>query len=236
VSLELRRDLGSRGYLFASGQLLGAYAGFLDGFLDWYHGLLGIHMPEREERPRDEFLYSIRAPSGEAVGPGPSDLFLGDTRLGAGVRWTPHLQTVAALTVPTSTGPEGYGRGVVSLNLINTVRATVAPRLVYEGSLGVGRTPTHGPLSRFQREAMVSASSGLRFGVWGRLSLFGNLFYHSPYYDGTTLPSLDRRELSFDFGGIVARSRGGEWRVGMTEDFEPGGPAVDLIFRLGATF
>ena len=236
VSLEARRDFGGRGFVFASGQLLGAYDGFLDGFLDWYHGLLGIHMPEREERPRDEFLYSIQSPAGQVLGPEPSDLFLGDTRLGAGVRWTPHFQTIVAMTLPTSTGPEGYGRGVVSLSLLNTVRATVAPRLDYEGSFGLGRTPSHGPLSAVQREVMVSASSGLRLGLWGRLSIFGNLFYHAPYYEGTTLPGLDRRELSFDFGGILARTGGGEWRVGMTEDFEPGGPAVDLVFRLGASF
>ena len=236
ATVEVRHDLGERTFAYGSGQLLGAYAGFLDGFLDWYHGLLGIHMPEREERPRDEFLYSVHPPSGQALGSAPSDLFLGDTRLGVGIRWTPHLQSVAALTLPTSTGPEGYGRGVVSVNVLNTVRATVAPRLVYEGSLGLGHTPSHGRLAAFQREMMVSASSGLRFGIWGRLSLFGNLFYHSPYYDGTTLPALERRELSFDFGGVLARSGGGELRVGMTEDFEPGGPAVDLVFRLGASF
>ena len=42
----------------------GAYAGFLDGFLDWYHGALGIEMSERERRPQDRFLYSITLPDG----------------------------------------------------------------------------------------------------------------------------------------------------------------------------
>ena len=193
-------------------------------------------IPEREDRPRDEFLYSIRSPGGELPRIAPSDLFLGDTRLGAGVRWTPHFQTVAAVTLPTSTGPEGYGRGVVSLSLLNTVRAPSLPASSTRAASASAGTAPHGPLSGLQRATMVSASSGLRLGVWGRLSLFGNLFYHSPYYEGTTLPSLDRRELSFDFGGILARTGGGEWRVGMTEDLEPGGPAIDLVFRLGASF
>jgi hypothetical protein len=235
IDLHARRDIGPRSFVFAAGQLLGAYGGFLDGFLDWYHGLIGIEMPERKSRPRDEFLYSVRPPSGWLV-TGRSDLFLGDTRIGAGLRWTPHLQSVVALTLPTSTGPDGYGRGVLSLSLLNTVRAPITPRLIYEGSLSVGHTPPHGSLARHQHETMVAASSGLRLGVWGRHGVFGNLFYHSPYYEGTTLPSLDRRELSFDFGLVLARKGGGEWRVGMTEDFEPGGPAIDLIFRVGGDF
>jgi hypothetical protein len=107
---------------------------------------------------------------------------------------------------------------------------------MYEGSFSVGFTPAHGALRQNQREVFASASSGLRARVWGRQSLFANVFYHSPYYHGTTLPSLDRRELSLDFGWILQTRRGGEWRVGMTEDLEPGGPAVDLVFRFGRSF
>jgi hypothetical protein len=235
--LSLRRDLGSRTFVVAGTEVRGAYAGFLDGFLDWYHGLLGIEIPERERRPQDEFGYTVEPASGDPFRPAPSDLFLGDTRLGVGLRWTRHFQSVAALTLPTSTGPSGYGKGVASLSLLNTVRAPLAGRLVYEGSLSGGYTARHGALSEHQREVMLAASSGLRWGIWGRHSLYGNFFYHSPYYEDTTLPSLDRRELSFDFGWILGGGPGGsEWRLGMTEDLEPGGPAIDLVFRLGGSF
>jgi hypothetical protein len=236
VDFGVRRDLGRRTFVLAETELRGAYAGFLDGFLDWYHGVLGIEIPERERRPRDEFLYSVSPPSARPFQPEPSDLFLGDLRLGAGVRWTPSLQTIAAVTLPTSTGPDGYGKGVASVSLLNTARFGVGRRLVYEGSLSAGYTARHGPLGELQREWLVAGSSGLRLGIWGRQSLYGNLFYHAPYYRGTTLPSLDRRELSFDFGWILARGQGSEWRVGMTEDLEPGGPAIDLVFRVGAAF
>ena len=47
------------------------------------------------------------------------------------------------------------------------------------------------------------------------------------------MPPLDRRELSLDFGWILATRAGREWRLGLTEDLEPGGPGVDLVFRLG---
>jgi hypothetical protein len=230
------RDIGSRTFVLAEGELGGAYAGFLDGFLEWYHGALGIEVPERERRPRDDFLYSLELPDGTTATRRAGGLFLGDLRLGLGVRLLPVLQSVVALTFPTGTGPAGYGRDVVSVNLLNTVRAPINPGLVYEGSLSAGYAPSHGRLSAAQRELLVAASSGLRFRFWGRQSLYGNLFYHSPYYEGTTLASLDRRELSLDFGWILATRGGTEWRIGMTEDLEPSGPAVDLVFRLGATF
>lgn len=230
------RDLGRRVFALAEGELGGAYGGFLDGFLEWYHRTLGIDIPERERRPRDDFLYTVLLPDGLRANRRPSNLFLGDVRLGLGVRVFPVLQSVLALTLPTSTGPVGYGREVVSVNLLNTVRAPINPRLVYEGSLSAGYTPSHGRLSEAQEELLAAASSGLRFRFWGRQSLYANLFYHSPYYEGTTLPSLDRRELSLDFGWILGSRGGAEWRVGMTEDLEPGGPAIDLIFRMGAGF
>jgi hypothetical protein len=104
---------------------------------------------------------------------------------------------------------------------------------VFEGSLSGGYTPSHGALAGWQRELFLAGSSGLRWRFWGRQSLYGNLFLHSPYHRDTAIPALDRRDFSFDFGWILAGTSGRELRVGMTEDLEPGGPAVDLVLRLG---
>lgn len=235
-SVELARDLTPRTFLVLRTSVGGAYAGFMDGFIDWYHGLLGITVRERQRRPRNQFLYTITLPDGTGVRREPSNLFLEDVRLGLGIRYNPKLQSVISLTLPTATAPEGYSKGVMSIGLLNTFRAPLHPRVMYEGSLSVGFTPTHGRLPQIQRETFVAASSGLRARVWGRQSLFANLFYHSPYYHDSTLPSLDRRELSLDFGWILRTRRGAEWRLGMVEDMEPGGPAVDLVFRFGGSF
>lgn len=236
LSLGISRDLGSRTFLTLNASAMGAYGGFLDGFLDWYHGALGIRFNERERRPKDRFQYSIALPDGRTVARTGSDLFLGDVAVGLGVRLNPSLQTVLSLTLPTSTGPEGYGRGVPSLALLTTMRSLIDARMAYEGSVGLGFTPTHGPMADLQRTAFMAVSSGLRYRVWGSQSLFANLFYHSPYYQSTGLPALDRRELSLDFGWIQETRGGGEWRVGLTEDLEPGGPGVDLVLRVGRTF
>jgi hypothetical protein len=233
LKLGLTRGVGA-GFLLLGAEARGSYAGFLDGFLHWYHGLLGIRIPERDRRPENDFLYSIALPDGTTLRRASSDLFLGDLRLGYGLGYRGKLQSVASVTLPTSTGPEGYGRGVASLGLLNTVRLRPAEPLVYEGSLDLGYSPTHGRLSPWQRKWMVAASSGLRYRFWGRQSLYANLWYHSPYYRNTMVPGLDRKDLSLDFGWILATRGGLEWRIGMTEAMEPNGPAVDIVFRLGS--
>jgi len=236
IQFGLVRELGSGTFALAELPVLGSYNGFLDGFLEWYHDLFGLAMPERDARPRNAFAYELTTPSGTRVVRDRSGLFLGDLRLGVGYRFNPLLQTIGSVTLPTSIGPDGYGRGTLSVNAVTTLRAPLSSRFVYEGSLGVGFTPSQGELADLQREIFLSATSGLRFRFWGRASVFANFLYHSPYYENVTLPALDRRELSLDFGWILATRSGREWRIGMVEDLEPSGPGIDLVFRLGATF
>ncbi len=236
VGLRLARDLSPAAFVLAGIEAQGAYAGVFDGFLDWYHDALGLRVRERDKRPHDVFTYDLVLPDGEVVQRQPAGLFLGDLRAGIGVRLSTWAQTVVSLTLPTATGPPGYGRGVPSFALLTTARTALHPRVRYEGSIGLGYTPSTGPLQPIQRDAFLALSSGLTFRPWGRQWLYANLFYHSPYYYGTTLRALDRKELSLDFGWMLLTRGGREWRIGLTEDPDPGGPAVDLILRLGARF
>lgn len=233
LRLSLARPVGTRAFVELDAGVGAGSPGFLDGFLDWYHGLLGIDMPERDRRPQNAFLYEIELPDGALLSRRSTGVFLGDLRLSAGIRTGPHVQTLATVVLPTSTAPAGYGRGVPALGLVTTVRAPIVDRLLYEGSVGVGYTPRHGDLTAFQRTAFASGSSGLRWRFWGRQSIYGNLFLHTPYYHDTTIRSLDRRDMSLDFGWILATRAGAEWRAGLIEDLEPGGPGIDLVFRLG---
>ncbi len=145
MGLTASHDIGRSAFVQLTGSVGGAYSGFLDGFLDWYHGALGIEMSERERRPHDRFLYSITLPDGLNVRRSQNSLFLGDMSIGLGIRHAPGMQSVLSVTLPTATGPSGYGKSVPSIALLNTLRAPITPRLTYEGSLGVGITPTSRP-------------------------------------------------------------------------------------------
>ena len=107
MSLGLSRDLGARTFLMVEASAGGAYAGFMDGFLDWYHSALGIRMSERDRRPRDRFLYEITLPDGRTVQRSRSNLFLDDLRVGLGFRPGSGLQTVVSAYGSHVHGPGG---------------------------------------------------------------------------------------------------------------------------------
>lgn len=236
LHLNASRDLGPKGFIVADLPLQSVYAGVMDGFLDWYHNLIGIPIPERQLRPRNQFEYRIELPDGDTLRRHVLDPALGDLRLGIGVRHDATVQSVLSFTLPTATGPDGYGRNTISASLLNSWRGRWHPRLRYEGSLDIGYTPRSGPLSQYQNTFFAAVTSGLRWNFSGETSAFGNLYYHSSYYSGTGFPSLENPELSFDYGFIFRSRKGGEWRLGMTEDLIPTSPAIDVVFKVGRSW
>lgn len=236
VNLSASRDLSARNFVLAEAFLGGSYNGFLDGFLNWYHGLFGIRFPERQDRPRNTYAYEYRFSNNRLVQFARHGAYLGDLRVGIGRRHSDRGQSVLSLTLPTNTAGDGYARGTISLSLLNTLRAPLTRRLVYEGSLNTGFTPRHGPLSDMERQLFVLGTSGFRWRTFGGLWSFGNLYLHSPYYHDTDATQLDRWDLTVDFGWIIRSRSGREFRFGMTEDPWPSGPAIDANFRLGMTF
>ena len=236
LNLSLSRNLGPRSFVLAEVWGGGSYGGFLDGFLNWYHGLFGINFPERELRPKGEFAYRYKFADNRVVNFRAQSAYLGDLRLGLGRRVGRDVQSVLSVTLPTHTGGAGFGRGVPSLSLLNTARAQVTPRLVLEGSGNIGWTPRHGALSDVQEELFVLGTAGFRWRTIGPVWSFANLYLHSPYYSGTQAGQLDNWDLTVDFGGIIRSAGGREFRFGVTEDLRPGGPAIDTNFRLGVSW
>ena len=98
-------------------------------------GKLGIRIREREQRPLDQFLYTITLPDGIGVNRTRSNLFLRTF----GWDWesgiTPNIQTLLSLTLPTSTGPDGYGKGVISVGVLNSFRTLLHPPVDLRGRL-----------------------------------------------------------------------------------------------------
>ncbi len=210
---------------------MGAYAGIFDGLLEWYHGLLGIEIPERERRPRER-LSLRRGPAGKAGRCCASRAISSSAMCGSASAcgYTRGVQSVVAVTLPTNTGPDGYGRGVISASLLNTARLPLTPRLVFEGSLSGGYTPvarTARPVG--SARCSLPAAPGCVGASGGASRSTAISSSTAPTITTRPCPSLDRRDLSFDFGWVLAGSGVRELRVGMTEDLEPGGPAIDLV-------
>ena len=234
LGLGVVRNLGAGGFILAESSLNGAYNGFLDGFLDWYHDLTGLRVSAREIRPRNAFGYELHLPGDRNHVYRATSGFLGDLRVGAGLRHSRHWQSTLSFTFPTGNSPAGFRKGTVSAGATTLLRSEFAERFVYEGTLGVGYTPSHGELSDLQRTTFLLLSQGIRGRVSGVLHAYLNVIYHSPYYRDTGIQALDDRELTIDLGGMLRFRRGPEWIFGLTEDLAPSGPAIDVAFRIGA--
>lgn len=236
LNLNVSRDLDRRTFLLGEAWVGGSYDGALDGFLEWYHGLFGIRYPERDFRARNRFAYFYEFPGGDTIRFAKKGFGLGDMRLGVGRRILPGLQSVLSVTVPTSTLGDGFGRKTVSVNLLNTFRTNLTPRLVYEGSANIGFTPRQGDLEPVQNNLFVLATSGFRWRTFGGFWSFANLYLHTPYYHDAEAMQFDGTDLTIDFGWMIRGKSGREFRFGMTEDLRPSGPGIDATFRLGYSF
>lgn len=234
ANVTVTRELGRRSFLLGETSINGAYNGFLDGFIDWYHDLFHFPTGARKIRPKNQFGDSLSIPGGPRFDRSKPGAYLGDVRLGAGFRHSSHWQTLVSATLPTNTGPDGFRRGTFSINVVTTLRSAFGKRFTYEGTLGAGITPPHGDLAEFQHSTFLMVSQGLRAHVAGPLHLYTNVIYHSALYHDVGAPELDARELTVDLGGFFKFRRGPEWIVGLTQDLEPSGPAIDVSFRLGA--
>lgn len=236
VSAEASRALSPRLFLLVEGGVGGVYAGGIDGFVNGFHNFFGIPFPEREARGNNNFAYRYVFPGGHTVRRKAAPFYLTDLRVGLGTHISPRLQSVFAVTLPTNTAGAGYGRGTVSASLLNTFRVPVTSRLFYEGSLNLGVTPHQGDFSRVQRTVFFAGTSGFNWRFGRQVFTFANLFLHSSYYHDTGVSGLDDADLTFDFGWALRTGGGTQWRIGMTEDLMPSGPAVDLNFRVGVVW
>jgi hypothetical protein len=230
LHFSARRDLSPTTFVAVDLPVSRAWKGELDGFLKWWHGVLGIQIPERALRPENRFGYRLALPDGSGFDRRPAT-YLGDLRFGGGFRFGAGGQLMATLTLPTTTN-SAYGRGVVSGGVMLAGETDLDPRLRVEGTTGIGLAPrTHDLLRPYQRDLFFSVGGGFRWRFYRGTSMFGTLWLQTPYYARTTINALDRPDLAFDFGWIFRTHGGAEWRVGMTEDPLPSGPGVDAVFK-----
>lgn len=225
-------DLSPRAFVIGNIAIRGGYAGFMDGFLNWYHDLIGLQVPARNKRTENRFAWDYTLPDGQVIARERPGTFIGDARIGAGVRFR-KSQLVAAVTLPTA-GADGWGRNVIGTSLSLTSRWADNARFVVEGGATIGWTPTTGALAKYQRTIFLGGQLASRWRFSGRQALFATLWMQSPNWKETGFNTLDNAEVTLDFGGLI--KLGKHWpelQVGMTEDLVPRGPAVDAGFKLG---
>lgn len=234
VDFWLARDVSRSAFVFGNVALRGGYDGFLDGFLNWYHDVIGLRVPARNRRAPNQFAWEFEL-GGDSIVREQPGTFIGDLRLGGGVRLSERAQAVATVTLPTATtSAAGWSRGTVGATLAMTARALQSSRLLLDVGISGGWTPTHGDLEAYQRTTFIGGLVAGRWRFAGKQAVFSTIWVQSPNWKNTGFRALDRAEVTLDFGGLFTLGQGWpELQVGMTEDLLPSGPSVDAGFKLG---
>lgn len=234
VDLWLTRDVSSKVFVIGNVALRSGHAGYLDGFLNWYHDVIGLRVPARNRRTENRFTWEFELDRETIVRE--RGAFIGDARLGGGVRIGERVQAIATVTLPTATtGSEGWSRKTVGTSLAISVRAVQSARVALDLGASVGYTPTHGDLARYQRSGFGGGMVAGRWRFAGRQAVFATLWGQTPNWRDTGFGAMDRAEATLDFGALLQVGGGfPEIQLGLTEDLLPRGPAVDIGFKIGA--
>lgn len=233
ADLWVTHALSRRVFVIADVPIRGAYDGFLDGFLNWYHNVIGLGVPARNQRPENQFAWSFALPDSnvERAKPG---TFVGDARAGIGVHLGP-AQVLASITLPIgSIGADGWTRHVVGTSLSVTAEPLRNSRVVIDVSASAGYTPVHGALAPYQRTSFGSALLSGKWRFAGEQSIFSSFWLQSSNWQDTGFAAVDDAEVSMDFGFLLhVRRHWPELQLGMTQDLVPKGPAMDVGFTIG---
>jgi len=220
-------------FLFGMGGVQGAYAGFMDGFLNAYHALLGVHYYARDIRPVNKFAYDFQSRQ-TRLSFKPVGLQLLDTSLGVGWMLAPKLQLLTVVVLPTA-WVDGYAAHTVQFGAMLTWQTALFwSWLQFQGTLGVGATPLAGGglPEKYQNVVFASFSTGLKARLSQGNFLYANFFFQSPIYRNTGDQPLDGFDGSLDFGWMYRTQSNWEFWVGITEN-PIDGIAVDVVFSLG---
>ena len=220
-------------FLFGMGGVQGAYAGFMDGFLNAYHALLGVHYYARDIRPLNKFAYYFQS-GVERYNFKPVGLQLLDTTLGVGWMLAPSLQLLTVMVLPTA-WVDGYAAHAVQFGAMLSWQTPLFwSWLQFQGTVGLGATPraSGGLPEKYQNVVFASFSTGLKARLSEGNFLYTNFFFQSPIYRNTGDNPLDGYDGSLDFGWMYRWPSRWEFWAGITEN-PIDGIALDVVFTLG---
>jgi hypothetical protein len=233
ADLWATRDVSRRVFLVANVPIRGGYDGVLDGVLNWYHKLIGLSVPARDELPKNVFEWKFQLPDTSITRPSPGT-FIGDVRAGVGVRLG-RAQLLASVTLPTATlNQDGWTRHVVGTSLAVSGDLVRSSRIVLDAGASAGYTPAQGRLAPYQQTAFGSGLVSARWRFAGQQAVYGSVWAQSSNWKNTGFDGVDDPEVSMDFGFLLRIKRSWpELQLGMTQDLVPKGPAMDVSFTLG---
>ncbi len=203
--------------------------GFMDGFLDWYHGTFGLPDYGRENRPLHEFLYEVRR-DGNLIVEGETGMGLGDVRLtikkpvisSEGF----NLSVKGDLELPTGSAKKGYGNGSVDAGVSILADKRLSKGIMAYGNLGYVFSGDVRGHQKIGLEDFLYGGLAIEADVGRGVNLIAQIQGQSSIYPKTDLLAVDRDAWFLSIGG---RCR--SFELSLTEDINAAG-APDFILNL----
>lgn len=193
--------------------------GFLDGFIEDWHGWFGLPNGGRELAPRDRYLYEVTDGNTVRYRNTETGAALGDVRLHAGWQWREGLMLRGALQFPSGDESRLAG-GNFGATLWADWALPFAADSRWRGFLSAGGSYARRGevLPDAQRQGVALSGLGFSYACTDALSLTAQLYAHSALYEGSQLETLRRPGLQASFGGSYQLRDNALLRVAVQED------------------
>lgn len=222
--------------------LISMQDGFLDGFLGNYHDLLGVSNYDREDRPKDDYLYRVSKDGKPWLRGESGGLQMGEAKIStqfslpsmalAGRDLAGSL--LLTLKLPTGDADQGLGSGRFDVGVFLPIHWKGARWSAYvmPGSIWVDDPETLG--AQVSARNSISMLAGAAFRYNDKWRWLAQLNYYTSPFEKTELDELDNGTKELIFGVQRKVSRKFYWEFAFGEDLTRSVP--DFNLRLGMTW
>jgi hypothetical protein len=237
TELSARKLLGRSMEVGLSVPLISHTDGFLDGFLEAYHGAFGFRDYGRSERPTNEFLFSVLRGGDEVMRGRAGGVALGDLRVGlkkALYARDPYVSLYGFLSIPTGEPERGFGSGAFSGGGAVLLEKAISGRLT--GYLNAGYVLA-GDLEAEEEVPLRDypyGGVGLEWMYSEGLLLNAQFFIQGSPLEKTGAVGVDRVPAILSFGGRYVFGGGSEIEFSLSED-PTTSLAPDFMLTVGYT-
>lgn len=218
--------------------------GFLDGFIDGYHGIFGFPDGGRDESPRNRLLYFYRRDGIEKIRVDASGSGIGDLQLTATIplyaERNRSMTFNAALKLPT--GDSDQLRGSGSTDLALWLHERIGGRFTIGdwssfGSAGLLFMTKGKVLPDQQKKWVGFGSLGIGWAPLSWISFKVQADAHTPFFGDSDLKGIAATAVQLVTGGTIAFSDRVALDIGVSEDLIVNtSPDVVFYFTLRARF
>ena len=208
-------------------------AGFMDGFLDWYHTTFNLPDYGRSTRPKNEFLYEVKKDGAVVIQGDKEKIAIGDVRLSLKrmvLKNDPVVSVMATLELPTGDAPTGYGSGSVDWGLAVLADTTFGDWLRLYGNIGAVFPGKFTGYETILLKDYYYGGVGIEAALWPHYSLLGQVFAQTSPFPTMNIDVVDGTAVLLVLGGRYS-SGNHNFELSLTEDLNTIG-APDFIINL----